>query len=190
MPSATPACEIRRAVQDLGAAAWVFRNTECRPLHTALIRSMRRHPLRLMFADTTRPRVFRLEALAGAIALAQVPRPAWRGQAFVGILLPPGVAAALANFAAAQARSVAPHCPRGWGEADPKRQKDCLTPGLAAGANFALGLVDEITNIVDRDPGAVRRTEAQAGLQGQQLGARLCLAEGMDAGRNFLPAVG
>ena len=103
LPSTTPAHEIRRAVQDLGAAAWVLRKTECRPLHAALIRSIRWHPFRFMFADATRPRVMRLQALAGAIALARVLRPAWSGQASVGILLPPSVAGALVNFAAALA---------------------------------------------------------------------------------------
>jgi len=100
MPSTTPAHEVRQAVQDLGAAAWLLRKAECRPLHAAFVRAMRRHPFRFMFADSMRPRVSRLQALAGAIAMARVLRPAWRGQTSIGILLPPGVAGALVNFAA------------------------------------------------------------------------------------------
>jgi acyl-[acyl-carrier-protein]-phospholipid O-acyltransferase/long-chain-fatty-acid--[acyl-carrier-protein] ligase len=100
MSSTTPAHEVRRAVQDLGAAAWVFRKAACRPLHAAFVRAMRRHPFRFMFADAMRPRVSRLQALAGAIALARVLRPGWTGQAAIGVLLPPGVAGALVNFAA------------------------------------------------------------------------------------------
>jgi acyl-[acyl-carrier-protein]-phospholipid O-acyltransferase/long-chain-fatty-acid--[acyl-carrier-protein] ligase len=95
MSSTTPAHEVRRAVQDLGAAAWVFRKAACRPLHAAFVRAMRRHPFRFMFADAMRPRVSRLQALAGAIALARVLRPGWTGQAAIGVLLPPGVAGAL-----------------------------------------------------------------------------------------------
>jgi acyl-[acyl-carrier-protein]-phospholipid O-acyltransferase/long-chain-fatty-acid--[acyl-carrier-protein] ligase len=100
MPSRSPAHEVRQAVQDLGAAAWLLRKAECRPLHAAFVRAMRRHPFRFMFGDAMRPRVSRLQALVGAIALARALRPAWTGQASVGILLPPGVAGALVNFAA------------------------------------------------------------------------------------------
>jgi acyl-[acyl-carrier-protein]-phospholipid O-acyltransferase/long-chain-fatty-acid--[acyl-carrier-protein] ligase len=100
VPSGTPVSEVRRAVQDLGAAAWAFRKMDCRPVHAAFVSSMRRHPFRFMFADNTRPRVSRLQALAGAIVLARGLRSAWRGQPSVGILLPPSVAGALVNFAA------------------------------------------------------------------------------------------
>jgi acyl-[acyl-carrier-protein]-phospholipid O-acyltransferase/long-chain-fatty-acid--[acyl-carrier-protein] ligase len=100
LASATPAFQVRQAVQDLGTAAWAFRKTACRPLHAAFIRSMRRHPFRLMLADGISSRVSGLEALAGAISLARALRPPWKGQASVGILLPPSVAGAMANFAA------------------------------------------------------------------------------------------
>ncbi len=100
LPSTTPAHAIREMVQDLGAAAWALRKSDCRPLHAAFVRSMRRHPFRLMFADATRPRLSRLQALAGAIALARALGAAWRGQPTVGILLPPSAAGALVNFAA------------------------------------------------------------------------------------------
>lgn len=100
LPSGTPVHEVRRAVQDLGEAAWAVRKTDCRPLHQSFIRATRRRPWRLMWADATRPRVSRLRALASTIALARGLRPHWEGQPLVGILLPPGVAGALANFAA------------------------------------------------------------------------------------------
>jgi acyl-[acyl-carrier-protein]-phospholipid O-acyltransferase/long-chain-fatty-acid--[acyl-carrier-protein] ligase len=100
IPPGTPAHEARRAVQDLGEAAWALRKADCRPLHHAVIRALRRHPFRLMFADLTRPRVSRLGALAGSIVLARVLRPRWQAQPCVGILLPPSVAGALVNFAA------------------------------------------------------------------------------------------
>lgn len=100
LPAAAPASEVRRAVQDLGESAWAFRRAAARPLHRLAIRAMRRHPFRPVFGDASRPRVRRLQALAGAIALARAVRPAWEGQAAVGLLLPPSVAGALANIAA------------------------------------------------------------------------------------------
>ncbi|HXZ43619.1 MAG TPA: MFS transporter, partial [archaeon] len=100
LPSTTPAHAVRQAVQDLSEAAWTLRKKECRPLHAAFIRGMRRRPFRLMFADATQPRVSRLQALAGAIALCRALGPAWKEQESVGILLPPSVAGALVNTAA------------------------------------------------------------------------------------------
>lgn len=100
LPAGTPVPEVRRAVQDLGQAAWAFRRAESHLLHHAFVRAMRRHPLRLMCADAARPRVSCLRALAGSIALARALRPRWAGQNVVGILLPPSVAGALVNFAA------------------------------------------------------------------------------------------
>ncbi|HSB69632.1 MAG TPA: acyl-[ACP]--phospholipid O-acyltransferase [Candidatus Methylomirabilis sp.] len=107
LPPGTPAHEVRRAVEELGEAAWALRKTGCLPLSRAFIRAMRRHPARLMWADATRPRVSRLRALAGAIAFARALAPRWAGQDAVGVLLPPGVAGALANFAATLAGRIA-----------------------------------------------------------------------------------
>ncbi len=103
LPAATPLTEIRRAVQELGTAAWEFRKPDCRPLHHGFVRRARRHPFRLLFADGSRPHVSGFAGLTAAIALARALRPAWEGQQRVGILLPPSVAAALANLAAALA---------------------------------------------------------------------------------------
>jgi acyl-[acyl-carrier-protein]-phospholipid O-acyltransferase/long-chain-fatty-acid--[acyl-carrier-protein] ligase len=103
LAQAAPLPEVRRAVQELGAAAWEFRKPDCRPLHHGFVSRARRHPFRLLFADGSRPRVTGFTGLAGAIALARALRPAWQGQARVGILLPPSVAAGLYNLAAALA---------------------------------------------------------------------------------------
>jgi acyl-[acyl-carrier-protein]-phospholipid O-acyltransferase/long-chain-fatty-acid--[acyl-carrier-protein] ligase len=100
LPSGTPIHEVRRAVQSLGEAAWEVRKTAYRPLHHSFVRAMRTRPWRLMWADGARPRVSRLAALAATIALARALRRAWEGQPHVGILLPPSVAGAMANFAA------------------------------------------------------------------------------------------
>ncbi len=99
----TPLPALRQAVQELSAAAWEFRKPDCRPLHHGLIRRARRHPFRLLFADGSRPKVSGFAGLVGAIALALALRSAWEGQERVGILLPPSVAGALANVAAALA---------------------------------------------------------------------------------------
>jgi acyl-[acyl-carrier-protein]-phospholipid O-acyltransferase/long-chain-fatty-acid--[acyl-carrier-protein] ligase len=103
LAQAAPLPEVRRAVQELGAAAWEFRKPDCRPLHHGFVSRARRHPFRLLFADGRKPRVTGFAGLAGAIALARALRPAWQGQARVGIMLPPSVAAGLCNLAAALA---------------------------------------------------------------------------------------
>lgn len=100
VPSTTPAHELRRLVLELGEAAWELRKSDRRPLHRAFIKAMRRHPFRLVMADQTRPHVSCLQALIGAIALARALKTHWQGQAHVGLLLPPTVAAALTNVAA------------------------------------------------------------------------------------------
>lgn len=62
---------------------------------------MRRYPFRMAMADQNRPRVSSLQALIGSIVLARTLRPYWQGQDRVGVLLPPTVATALVNVAAA-----------------------------------------------------------------------------------------
>ncbi|HJT20229.1 MAG TPA: acyl-[ACP]--phospholipid O-acyltransferase [Nitrospira sp.] len=96
----TPAHEIRRAVRELGEAAWYLRKPDRRPLHRQFISAMRKHPFRFAMADQNRPSVNSLQALIGAIALARALQVHWQGQRHVGILLPPTVAAALTNVAA------------------------------------------------------------------------------------------
>lgn len=100
LPPDTPAHELRRAVQELGEAAWHFRKPDRRPLHRAFILTMRRNPFRFAMADASRPHVSRLQALIGSIALARAFRPHWERQPRVGLLLPPTVAGSLANVAA------------------------------------------------------------------------------------------
>lgn len=100
LPSYAPVPEVRRAVQELGEAAWHLRKQDRIPLHRAAIRSMRRHPFRLAMADATKPSVRCWEALTGTVALARLLRPHWKDQQTVGIMLPPSVAGALVNIAA------------------------------------------------------------------------------------------
>jgi acyl-[acyl-carrier-protein]-phospholipid O-acyltransferase/long-chain-fatty-acid--[acyl-carrier-protein] ligase len=99
-PSDTPATELRRAVQELGEAAWLLRKPTRPPLHVSFVRAMRRHPGHLALADATRPKVTCFQSLIGTIALARALRPHWEGQPTVGLLLPPSVGGALVNLAA------------------------------------------------------------------------------------------
>ncbi|PYS93151.1 MAG: acyl-[ACP]--phospholipid O-acyltransferase, partial [Acidobacteria bacterium] len=101
LPPETPIHEVRRAVHELGEAAARLRREDRRPLHHLFVRAARRHPFDFAFGDATRPRVSRLRALSASIALARALRPSWSGQEHVGVLLPPSVAAALVNLAAA-----------------------------------------------------------------------------------------
>ncbi|MCC7011258.1 MAG: MFS transporter [Planctomycetes bacterium] len=98
--SGTPIHCVRRAVQLLGQEAWRARFARGEPLHRTFVRRARAKPLRLLFADATRPKVSRVRALAGAIALGRALRKRWADQTHVGILLPPSVGGALVNLAA------------------------------------------------------------------------------------------
>jgi len=99
LPPHTPIAEVRRAVNELAQEAWSHRRSDMRPLHHEFIRIARRHPFSMMMSDPLRPRVSRIAALTGAIALARALRKPWGDQANVGILLPPSAAGALTNLA-------------------------------------------------------------------------------------------
>lgn len=100
LEAGTPVHEVRRAVQMLGQDAWSERYVAAPPLHSTFVYRARTRPMRFLFADATRPRVTRIRALAGAIALGRLLAPRWSGQRHVGILLPPSVGGALVNLAA------------------------------------------------------------------------------------------
>ena len=101
LAAGAPPHDVRQAVQELDAAAWILRKPDSRPLHRTFVKLARRHPLGFAFADGSRPHVSRFKALVGTIVLARALREPWRGQDSVGILLPPSVPAALVNLAAA-----------------------------------------------------------------------------------------
>ena len=103
MPSRADVRTIRQAVQELSCAAWNCRQEGTRPLHRAFVRRARTRPLALAYADESRPRLNRIKALTGAVALARALKSEWAGQERVGILLPPTVASALMNLASALA---------------------------------------------------------------------------------------
>ncbi len=99
----TRVADIRRSVHELSEVAWRSRTSERRPLHHSYIKRARRRPLRLIFADATKPKVTGFASLVGAIALARALRRHWPGSERVGILLPSSVAGALTNIAATMA---------------------------------------------------------------------------------------
>ena len=103
LPSGTDVGTIRQAVQELSCAAWNRRQEGTRPLHRYFVHRARTRPLALAYAAESRTRLNRIKSLTGAVALARVLKSKWAGQERVGILLPPTVAAALVNLAAALA---------------------------------------------------------------------------------------
>ncbi len=100
LPTDTPAHELRRIVRELGETAWWERKPDRQPLHRALIRTWRHHPLNVAMSDTSRPRVSCWKALVGAIVFGQLLNRHWQGQERVGLLIPPSVPGALVNVAA------------------------------------------------------------------------------------------
>ncbi len=100
LPATATPIEVRQAVQELMAEAWLERKKRMQPLHRAFVRSARLHPFRFAMADTQSPRVNFSSALVRAIFLARRLKQVWARQKMVGLLLPPSVPAALTNVAA------------------------------------------------------------------------------------------
>jgi acyl-[acyl-carrier-protein]-phospholipid O-acyltransferase/long-chain-fatty-acid--[acyl-carrier-protein] ligase len=96
---ATPS-EVRHAVQELVATAWLERKARMQTLDRELVRTSRRHPFRFAMADGQTKKVNFIAVLIRTIILARRLRKNWEGQQMVGILLPPSVGGALVNFAA------------------------------------------------------------------------------------------
>ena len=102
-PSGTAAHELRRLVRELGEAAWRLRKSDQEALHRSVLKAWRRNPFALAMGDRSRPHMSALQALIGTITLAQTLKSQWADQQHVGLLLPPSVAGALVNIAAALA---------------------------------------------------------------------------------------
>src|SRR5579864_2465614 len=100
MPSTTGAQEVRQAVQELGAEAYLARKRYMRTLHRSFVQTARRHPFRFAMADGRTPKLTFGGALMRTVFLARRLRPVWSDQKMVGILLPPSVPGALVNLAA------------------------------------------------------------------------------------------
>jgi acyl-[acyl-carrier-protein]-phospholipid O-acyltransferase/long-chain-fatty-acid--[acyl-carrier-protein] ligase len=100
LPPATPAFEVRQAVQELHSEAYRNHKKGMKTLHRTFVSSARRHPWRFAMADARVRRLRAGAALTRALFLGRRLRRFWQDQRMVGILLPPSVAGALVNFAA------------------------------------------------------------------------------------------
>lgn len=100
MPSDASPFAVRQTVQELLAAAWATRKTRMRPLHHSFVVSARRRPGRIAMADAQTPAITFNGALTRSILLARRLKKVWAGQKMIGLLLPPSVGGALANWAA------------------------------------------------------------------------------------------
>lgn len=95
---AATAAAARRQILDLGEAAFRRREELDQSLAAALLRSLRSKPWREVVADGAEGKSWKaLEILACALALAGKGRKAWKGGR-IGIALPPGPGAVLANL--------------------------------------------------------------------------------------------
>ena len=100
MPHTATPFEVRQVVQELLARTWQHRKARMKPLHRTFVRTARRHAFRFAMADAGSPKVRFGAALARSVFLARRLRKTWAGQRMVGLLLPPSVPGALANYAA------------------------------------------------------------------------------------------
>jgi len=103
LPADVSIPRVRQAVEELSTTAWELRLEHRPPLHHTYLRTARRRRFRMGFADQTKPRVSRIAAATGAIALARALADDWKDQPRVGVMLPPTVASAMVNIAAAMA---------------------------------------------------------------------------------------
>lgn len=100
LPASAPPQMVRQAVAELGTAAWEYRKERMTTLHRALVRTARRHPRRFAMADTSSPRLGFFTVLTRTLFLGRRLKKTWKDQEMVGLLLPPSVPGALANYAA------------------------------------------------------------------------------------------
>jgi acyl-[acyl-carrier-protein]-phospholipid O-acyltransferase/long-chain-fatty-acid--[acyl-carrier-protein] ligase len=92
--------EVRVAVQELMAEAWVYRKSRMRPLGRAALRTARRHPFRLAMADAQTPKLSFGGALTRTVLLSRRLKRVWGEDRIVGVFLPPSIPGALVNTGA------------------------------------------------------------------------------------------
>lgn len=99
MPPTATAVEVREAVQDLNTAAFEMRKRSLKTLDRAFVRTARQRPRRFFMTDGKTPRVSFGSALNKTVYIARRLRRQIGEQPMVGLLLPPSVGGALANYA-------------------------------------------------------------------------------------------
>jgi acyl-[acyl-carrier-protein]-phospholipid O-acyltransferase/long-chain-fatty-acid--[acyl-carrier-protein] ligase len=107
MPSTSPAHQVREAIQQLAAEAVERRKKAADRLDLRLIRNCRRHWSRFGMADSSGRKMSYGRILAGGLLMRRWLRRERAGEEYVGILLPPSTAAALANIGTTLAGRVA-----------------------------------------------------------------------------------
>lgn len=100
LPATAKPQVVRQVVAELGASAWEFRKDRMPTIHRSFVRTARRHPFRFSMTDSSSPRISFFTALTRTIFLGRRLRSVWKDQEMAGLLLPPSVAGALANYAA------------------------------------------------------------------------------------------
>jgi acyl-[acyl-carrier-protein]-phospholipid O-acyltransferase/long-chain-fatty-acid--[acyl-carrier-protein] ligase len=103
LPPTSQAAEVRQAVQKLSADSMLSRIDGKRPVHRQFVRLACRHPFRPCFIDplVQKEPLSYGKALVGAACLARRLRGRLGDRPMVGLWLPPGAPAALANIALA-----------------------------------------------------------------------------------------
>jgi len=106
LPSTVDIQDARLAISELGTEALRHRTAPDAQLHTAFIRTARRHWSRLAVADSTGQTLTYGRLLTGALLLGRLIRARTTGQTHVGLLLPSSVGGAVANIATLMAGRV------------------------------------------------------------------------------------
>jgi len=99
MPPTSTAIEVRAAVQELQAVAFETRKPHMKTLDRAFVHTARLHPRQFFMADGKTPRVSFASALGKTIFIARRLRHQVGDQPMIGMLIPPSVGGALANYA-------------------------------------------------------------------------------------------
>ncbi|HWX55834.1 MAG TPA: acyl-[ACP]--phospholipid O-acyltransferase [Verrucomicrobiae bacterium] len=100
LPPESSPIQVRRAVQELQSVAFEADRKPRRTLDRAFVYSARRYPWRFAAADGRVPKIRFGGMLVKCIFAARRLASLWQGQEMVGMLLPPSVGGALANYAA------------------------------------------------------------------------------------------
>jgi len=98
LKSTATAFEVRQAILELGAEAFGHRLADSPPLPLAFARQAKRCRFGAGVSDSTGTRLGGLSTLVGAHLLGGALEPMLEGQERVGVLLPPSVPGALANY--------------------------------------------------------------------------------------------
>lgn len=100
LPSNTTAFQLRNTIQELGTESYGFTDKNTLLLHESFIKNARRHPFSPAISDAISGKLNNLKTLTGAIVMARKLRPLLNeDEKMVGLLLPQGVGATIANLA-------------------------------------------------------------------------------------------